>query len=69
MTGPRQFGAAKGKVLLLFRSARGVTAVVLVVVGLAFVLLALGDGDVISATAGILAIITGAILWFSVPRG
>ena len=53
----------------MFRSARGVTAVALVVVGLAFVLLALGDGDVISAAAGVLAIITGAILWFAVPRG
>jgi hypothetical protein len=69
LTGRRQFGAAKGKVRLVIRSARGVTAVALVVVGLAFVLLALGEGDVLSAAAGILAIITGAILWFSVPRG
>ena len=53
----------------MFRSARGATAVALVVVGLAFVLLALGEGDVLSAAAGILAIVTGAIIWFAVPRG
>jgi hypothetical protein len=49
-------------------SARLIFAVALAVVGGAFVVLALGEGDVISAAAGILAIITGAILWFAAPR-
>ena len=52
----------------MVRSARVVVAVVLVVVGVAFVALALGDGDVISASAGVLAVITGAILWFAGHR-
>ena len=49
-------------------SARVIVAVVLAVVGVAFVVLSLGQGDVISAAAGILAIVTGAILYFAAPR-
>lgn len=49
-------------------SARLIAAVALVVVGIAFVVLALAEGDVISTAAGILAVITGAILWFAAPR-
>ena len=49
-------------------TARLIAAVVLVALGVAFLALALGEGDVISAAAGILSIVTGAILWFAAPR-
>ena len=49
-------------------NARVIVALVLVVLGATFVVLSLGQGDVISAAAGILAIITGAILYFAAPR-
>jgi hypothetical protein len=58
----------EGEVADPMLSARLIAAVALAVVGTAFVVLAVGEGDVISAAAGILAIITGAILWFAAPR-
>ena len=52
----------------MWGNARIIVALVLVVLGLAFVVLSIGQGDVISVAAGILAIITGAILYFAAPR-
>ncbi len=52
----------------MWSSARVVVALLLVVAGIAFVVLSFGQGDVISAFAGVLAIITGAIIYYAVPR-
>ena len=49
-------------------NARVIVALILAVLGAAFVVLSFGQGDVISAAAGILAIITGAVLYFAAPR-
>jgi hypothetical protein len=49
-------------------SARVIVALLLVVAGVVFVVLSFGQGDVISAFAGILGIITGVILYYAAPR-